>query len=105
MALDLPFVIIPLDCLMAGSKIQSRCYASDRLVEVLERIAGPGTSMLWWSEQEVSWGLSFDNVNWVWIPFGTVDDQYDHLHTNCMTHMKIFFKDPNHALLFKLSWS
>jgi len=104
MALDLTSVVIPLDCRSNARYMQSRCYASDHLIEVLETIAGPGNQMLWWEEKEIPWAMSFDDVNWAWIPHGEVDQTLSSHFTNCMTHMKIFFKDPNHAILFKLTW-
>lgn len=85
-------------------KSQARCYPHQDLVKTLIQIAGQGDALLWWTEDEISWAMSFDKCNWAWVPCGTHDLLVDDHYSNKMTHMKIFFKDPNHAILFKLTW-
>lgn len=101
-------VIIPLhhhDSRQSGQwRLQCRCYPHQRLVETLEKIAGPGDHGLWWTTDEALRALKHERTNWVWVPHGGIDhDASDH-YSNRHTHMKFYFKDPNHAVLFKLTW-
>lgn len=101
-------VIIPLahhdNNLPGGWTSQCRCYPHQDLVAVLENIAGLGHRSLWWTEEEIPQALESERYHWAWIPCGQLDLQASGHYSNRMTHMKIFFKDPNHALLFKLTW-
>jgi len=102
-----PNVIIPLkhhDNDVRGQyRIQCRCYPHQDMVEILENIAGQGDHGVWWTEKEAHRALS-QSRNWVWVPHGRIDFDVDLYYSNRMSHMKIFFRDPNHALLFKLTW-
>ena len=74
------------------------------MVKLLESIAGSGDHLLWWTEDEIPHAMSYDKCNWAWVPCGQYDLLVDDHFSNKMTHMKFFFKDPAHAVLFRLSW-
>jgi hypothetical protein len=103
------FAIIPLDHLSSADaialrQIHFRGFASKELETVLQQIAGHGKAGLWWSEAEAIAHLDRGNHGWAWTPCGQVDVNAPFSQRNAMTHMKIFFKYPGHALLFKLTW-
>jgi len=81
-----------------------RCHASRELTDVLNNIAGGGSSGLWWSADEAMACLARFGYNWSWTPSGSYDLDAHHSQTNRMSHMLIFFKDPNAAMRFKLTW-
>lgn len=101
-------VVIPLishDNKIRGKyRTQCRCYPHQDMVALLESIAGTGDAGLWWTEDEAHMALSRDNRNWVWVPTGDLDLEVDEYWSNRQTHMKIFFREPAHAVLFRLSW-
>ena len=106
-------VIIPLShrqLIEPGHKLVSnyRCLPSIELQETLVRIAGPGSIGLWWTAEEAIQAIRFAHTvyNWAWCPCGPLDlDSPSVQHqSNKQTHMEIFFKDPNAAILFKLAW-
>lgn len=112
MAMKYSTVIIPLEHLDSqqtpiGRAYRSMwsCYTSDRLTEELERIAGRGQRGLFWTDDEVISHLGQTHSGWGWSPTGDINILriFDN-QANQRTHMKIFFKDPTHALLFKLNW-
>ena len=100
-------VIIPLkhhdNHIWGQYRTQCRCYPHQDMVKILENIAGGGDHCLWWTEDEAYRALSHGS-NWLWVPYGRVDLDVDVYYSNRMTHMKIFFREPAHALLFKLTW-
>jgi hypothetical protein len=82
-----------------------RAHVSEELEEVLLRISGPGCDGLWWTEDELRRYMSNNpKEQWAWTPSGDMDHEVSDYQSNHQTHMRIFFRDPNHALLFKLTW-
>lgn len=98
-------IILPLQSASVWSKTQSRCYMSNEIKSCLESIAGPGDTMIWWTEDEAIAAITQFHYNWAWIPYGDIDPYLEPHFTNRQTHMKIFFKNPDHALMFKLVWT
>lgn len=102
-------VVIPLNHLDPRSfegmrKEQFRCYPSAKLKAELIRVAGEGSVGLWWSTDEAIYAVCSDRYNWAWCPAGRIDVNSPSDQTNKLTHMRIFFRNPDHAVLFKLSW-
>lgn len=98
-------IIIPLEHLPTKGpdwKAQYSCYPSKRLEAELTRIAGSGSVMLWWTEDEAIRALEYHS--WAWCPHGPMDLEQNQYLTNRQTHMKIFFRDTKHAIMFKLYW-
>lgn len=102
-------VTIPLVChnneIPGKYRSQCRCYPHQSMVAILESIAGPGDLQLWWTEDEAITALSRVPYRyWVWVPVGDIDVDVDEYFSNRQTHMKIFFRERIHAILFKLTW-
>jgi hypothetical protein len=104
-----PSVIIPLDHWKNDSsspsyKSQYRAWTSAELFDELERIAGHGDRLLWWTFSEAQSAIK-NGSKWAWIPYGPLDLDHPRDQSNGQTQMEIFFHDPKAATMFKLSWT
>ena len=86
---------------------KTRSYASEELVETLERIAGKGCRVCQDDIKSVErlFGVGF---KWCWMACGKYTKDFTILcrlnEVNFYEDMEIFFKEPEAAMLFKLSW-